>query len=171
MPFLIQWVDQSQGPLQTVTIQTPAGALTLSLRGGVIVDADWLSGNKVVGGLWPSELSSEWQNLQCEIDPNLSVRLLKQGSPYRLRVWAELCRIPFGTTLSYSALAARLGSSPRAVGNACRDNPYPFIIPCHRIVSMHGIGGYCGKTQGGFIDIKSRLLEFESTCKHRMQTA
>jgi len=85
-----------------------------------------------------------------------------QGTPYRRRVWAELCRIPFGETRSYAALAQKLGSSPRAVGNACRDNPYAPIIPCHRVVSASGLGGYCGATEGALLDIKIKLLKFEA---------
>ncbi|MGR8941804.1 MAG: methylated-DNA--[protein]-cysteine S-methyltransferase [Gammaproteobacteria bacterium] len=90
------------------------------------------------------------------------VKLLMQGTPFRRRVWAELCRIPFGETRSYADLARTLGSSARAVGNACRDNPYAPIIPCHRVVSASGLGGYCGQTQGALVDIKIKLLAFEA---------
>lgn len=169
MPFIIEWTEHCGGLNQSIAVATPAAVLELTVCGDVIVGTDWLldGDNRscdVSGG------HDQWPEIRQDEDPDISVRLLKQGSPYRQLVWSELCRIPFGTTLSYSALAARIGSSPRAVGNACRDNPYPFIIPCHRVVSANGLGGYCGKTGGGYLDIKSRLLEFESTCKHRMPT-
>jgi methylated-DNA-[protein]-cysteine S-methyltransferase len=62
-------------------------------------------------------------------------------------------------------LAQKIGSSARAVGNACRDNPYPVIIPCHRVVSVSGMGGYCGHTAGDFMAIKSKLLDYEALFK------
>ncbi|MGR9086536.1 MAG: methylated-DNA--[protein]-cysteine S-methyltransferase, partial [Gammaproteobacteria bacterium] len=97
-----------------------------------------------------------------DVETPVFVKLLRQGSAFRNRVWLELCRIPVAETISYSVLAAKLNSSARAVGNACRDNPYPLIIPCHRVVSVNGPGGYCGQTRGRFMTIKSRLLQFES---------
>ena len=53
--------------------------------------------------------------------------------------------IPFGTTASYGMLARELGSSPRAVGQACRSNPFPIVVPCHRVLAQGGlIGHYTG---------------------------
>jgi methylated-DNA-[protein]-cysteine S-methyltransferase len=89
--------------------------------------------------------------------------LLKQGSTYRNQVWTALCDIPFGATISYSALAKKINSSARAVGNACRDNPFPLLIPCHRVISVSGIGGYCGRIDGNLMTIKHKLLEFEAS--------
>jgi len=91
--------------------------------------------------------------------------LLRQGSAYRQQVWAALAQIPLGETLTYSALAKKIGSAARAVGNACRDNPYPLFIPCHRVVSVSGMGGYCGQTDGHFMTIKHQLLAFEAAFK------
>lgn len=55
--------------------------------------------------------------------------------------------IPYGDTLSYGALARQLSSAPRAVGQACARNPYPIIIPCHRVLAAQGrLGAYSGGT-------------------------
>ena len=51
----------------------------------------------------------------------------------------------------------------RAVGNACRRNPVPVVIPCHRVVSARGIGGYAGDTGGNLLRIKSWLLQHEGS--------
>ena len=59
-------------------------------------------------------------------------------------------------------LAKWLKSGPRAVGNACRANPIPIIIPCHRVVAQNHIGGYSGETQGRKLDIKKWLLQHEA---------
>jgi len=76
-------------------------------------------------------------------------------------VLKELQRIPFGETRTYGEIAARLKTSPRAVGNACRRNPLPIIIPCHRVVAASGIGGYDGARSGELLDIKRQLLARE----------
>jgi len=54
-----------------------------------------------------------------------------------------------------------LGSGARAVGNACRHNPVSIIVPCHRVVAAHGIGGYSGSTSGPLLDRKCWLLQHE----------
>ena len=89
--------------------------------------------------------------------------LQKQGTDFRNKVWAEICKIPVGQVLSYSVIAEKVDSGARAVANACRDNPFPGIIPCHRVVSVSGLGGYMGQTSGKFFEIKKNLLLIEST--------
>jgi len=94
--------------------------------------------------LWPFDLS-----------------LLPQGTEFQQRVWHALREIPVGTTVTYGQLAWRLESSPRAVGSACRANPIPIIVPCHRVIAATGIGGFMGHGKGGEIAIKEWLLRHE----------
>jgi methylated-DNA-[protein]-cysteine S-methyltransferase len=71
--------------------------------------------------------------------------LAPQGTPFQLRVWQELRRIPRGQAISYKELAERLGNpkATRAVGQANGSNPIPLIIPCHRVIAADGsLGGY-----------------------------
>jgi len=161
MPLAIDWVDLGKEPARDIAVATPAGQLLITVRGDVIINTDWN-----VDGRMNQPGDSHWQKLfdayWYDRNNNLEVKLLKQGTPFRHRVWAELCRIPFGETRSYAALALTLGSSARAVGNACRDNPYAPIIPCHRVVSASGLGGYCGATEGAMVEIKIKLLRFEA---------
>jgi methylated-DNA-[protein]-cysteine S-methyltransferase len=93
--------------------------------------------------------------------PSFNVRCSLQGTPFQHKVWSELKKIPSGTVVTYGALANKLGTSARAVGTACRMNPIPLVIPCHRVVSAQGIGGYAGETQGARVRIKSWLLRHE----------
>ncbi len=75
--------------------------------------------------------------------PSLPLDL--RGTPFQLRVWQELCKIPWGRTISYKELAARAGSPKgfRAVGRANGANPIPLIIPCHRVINANGaLGGF-----------------------------
>ena len=84
-----------------------------------------------------------------------------QGTPFQLKVWQALQAIPYGETRSYGQLAQQLGSSARAVGNACRANPVPLVVPCHRVVAVSGLGGFGGETRGRNIDVKRWLLQHE----------
>lgn len=93
--------------------------------------------------------------------PFHDIPYLLNGTPFQKSVWKELTKIPLGKTLSYGELAKKIKSSPRAVGNACRKNPLAIIIPCHRVVSAKGIGGYAGKTEGNNVTIKRWLLRHE----------
>lgn len=160
MPFIIQWVENSSGAEEVVKLQTPAGQFVLYSQKGVISKTDWEPGD-CLNPLAEHELNPYWRNP----DEPINIKLLKQGSAYRNQVWAALCQIPFGQTMTYSALAKQIGSSARAVGNACRDNPYALFIPCHRVVSVSGMGGYCGQTEGDLMAVKYKLLEFEASHK------
>lgn len=70
-------------------------------------------------------------------------------------------RIPRGKVTSYKIIAKKIDSKGyRAVGNACRRNPYPPTVPCHRVVKSNGkIGGFEGKTSGKQIEKKIKLLK------------
>jgi len=79
---------------------------------------------------------------------------------FRVRVWSLTRRIPYGETRTYGWLAGKLKSSPRAVGQALKKNPVPLIIPCHRVISSNGLGGFsCG------VRLKRKLLEMEGALK------
>ncbi len=76
-----------------------------------------------------------------------AVRTLARGTEFQLLVWAALREIPVGSTVSYGALAAKIGrpAAVRAVGAANGANPIPVVVPCHRVIgadsSLTGFGG------------------------------
>ena len=83
------------------------------------------------------------------------------GTPFQIKVWKEIAKIPKGKTKTYKEIAIKIGhpNSARAVANACGKNPYPLIIPCHRVIRSDGsMGGYSGK---GGVKIKRFLLKKE----------
>ena len=83
-------------------------------------------------------------------------------TPFQKRVYALLKRVPRGKVTTYGALAKKLKSSPRAVGQALRVNPYAPRVPCHRVIRSDGsIGGFRGKTKGKAIKEKIELLRTE----------
>lgn len=83
------------------------------------------------------------------------------GTPFQQRVWAAIRSIPPGSTRTYRDLARDLGSAPRAVGQACRANPCPIVVPCHRVVSVNGLGGFAGDRTGRKLAVKRWLLRHE----------
>jgi methylated-DNA-[protein]-cysteine S-methyltransferase len=89
------------------------------------------------------------------------------GTEFQQRVWAELRRIPAGETRTYGEIARQLGSGPRAVGQACRANPCPIVVPCHRVVAANGLGGFSGDTSGRKLEVKRWLLNHEEARKPR----
>ena len=92
------------------------------------------------------------------VRPDFIPPLATEGTPFQKAVWALLAEIPYGGTVTYGALAARLGgTSARAVGGAVGRNPISLIVPCHRVVGADGsLTGYAGGTER-----KARLLALE----------
>ena len=81
---------------------------------------------------------------------------------FQKRVYNLLKKVPKGKVTTYGALAKKLKSSPRAVGQALKVNPYAPRVPCHRVINSDGsIGGFRGKTKGKAIKEKIELLRKE----------
>lgn len=102
-------------------------------------------------------------------DSPFDLPLMPRGTPFRQRVWNAISTIPRGETRRYGELARLLGSAPRAVGQACGDNPFPLVIPCHRVVSSQGPGGFAHQTEGYCLDAKHWLLNHERSPGARQQ--
>lgn len=89
--------------------------------------------------------------------PDFVPTLNLTGTAFRLRVWNELLKIPYGATRTYGEMAAALGTSARAIGMAVGRNPVTIIVPCHRVIG--GGGALTGYAAG--VDKKFKLLEIE----------
>lgn len=90
---------------------------------------------------------------------HFDLALAAQGTAFRKSVWNELCRIPYGETISYGEQARRIGNprASRAVGAANGANPLPIVVPCHRVIGASGqLTGF-----GGGLPIKQWLLDHE----------
>lgn len=84
------------------------------------------------------------------------------GTAFQRRVWEQIAAIPAGVTLTYGQLAKNLKNAPRAVGQACGANPFPLVIPCHRVVATGGgLGGFARHGGGFLLDVKRWLLRHE----------
>ena len=97
------------------------------------------------------------------LDPEFrfSLQLKHGGTKHQRAVWSQMRRIRPGRTMSYGEIAARLGSGPRAVGQACGANPIPLVIPCHRVVASAGLGGFAHRDGGFPLTVKRWLLNHE----------
>ena len=88
------------------------------------------------------------------------IPLALEGTDFQMRVWQQLRKIPYGTTVSYGDVAKRIDNprAVRAVGAANGRNPIPIIVPCHRVIGSHGdLTGF-----GGGLDTKEALLRLEA---------
>jgi methylated-DNA-[protein]-cysteine S-methyltransferase len=92
---------------------------------------------------------------------SFTVPVATDGTAFQRAVWHRLQQIPFGTRRTYGEIARALGKprAARAVGMACRANPTPLLVPCHRVVTGNGaLGGFSGGAT-----MKRRLLELEES--------
>lgn len=98
-------------------------------------------------------------------DPGFAFSLPLQpaGTHFQRRVWEQIAAIPGGHTQTYGQLAKNLKNAPRAVGQACGANPYPVVVPCHRVIASDGkLGGFARERGGFLLDVKRWLLSHEN---------
>lgn len=113
----------------------------------------------------PDRLGREIAQLRAYFSgrkPRFSFRLdFQQATRFQRTVWAQVCAIAYGTVQTYSGIARKIGAlrAARAVGRAVGKNPFPIVIPCHRVIREDGrLGGF--STPRG-IELKAELLRLE----------
>jgi methylated-DNA-[protein]-cysteine S-methyltransferase len=154
----------------TLIRTTPVGPLYAKVRDGQLVQLSFWRSQSVSDGdradvhprdaevLHAVEVQIREYFARTRTDFDLPLNL--QGPEFHCRVWEALCEIPYGRTVSYGELAAKVGApgSARAVGTANGANPIAIIVPCHRVIGADGsLVGY-----GGGLDRKRLLLDLES---------
>ncbi len=156
------------GPIATAVIASPVGPIELVadeklLRGLTIIPDAAISGDVQTHAILREtarQLTDYFAAKRRDFDLPLEPARSARGAALR----DGIASIPYGDTMSYGALANMLDSGPRAVGQACRRNPYPIIIPCHRVTSAAGPEHYSG---GRGVDTKLWLNRFEH--QHKLQ--
>ncbi|GAA4622315.1 methylated-DNA--[protein]-cysteine S-methyltransferase [Actinoallomurus vinaceus] len=156
-------------------MDSPVGPLTLVAADGVLTGLymdrqRYRPEEHTFGELDPAPFGAAVRQLEEYFDGRRTVfdlPLALTGTAFQRRVWAELCEIPFGETVSYGELAERIGrpTAARAVGLANGKNPVGIIVPCHRVVGSSGdLTGY-----GGGLNRKRHLLAFEQRADARTE--
>ncbi len=147
-----------------VVINVPFGAVGIHIQSDYIVSVELFSNQQQVreansqfGQYVVQQVSQYFQQVNSKLDIAYAVA----GTPFQKRVWNAISDIPAGKVLTYSELAQRVGSGPRAVANACGANKIPLLVPCHRVVAKKGLGGFMQGIEGG-LKIKEWLLAHES---------
>lgn len=109
-----------------------------------------------------SRAARQLRTFLSDADYRFDLPLRRSGTQFQRRVWAQIEAIPNRQTRSYGQLAAVLHSAPRAVGQACGANPFPLVVPCHRVVAADGgLGGFARQRGGFLLDVKAWLLAHE----------
>lgn len=147
---------------QNGLLQTPMGVVTLHWVGGSLTRVDLEAKEGADSSAQPPrKIRDQLDAYFADGAAGFELPLDLHGTDFQRRVWRALRTIPSGTTVTYGDLAAQLGTSARAVGGACRANPCPIVVPCHRVVAKQGLGGFAGDTSGRKLAIKRWLLRHE----------
>lgn len=152
----------------TTTIASPIGPLLLTASDGALTGLQMqnqrhfraLPSDAVQDDGWFRDIREQFAEYVSGDRRTFDITLRLDGTAFQQRVWAELQAIPYGETISYGELAARVGNAnaSRAVGLANGRNPVSIIVPCHRVIGADGsLTGY-----GGGLDRKTWLLAHES---------
>jgi methylated-DNA-[protein]-cysteine S-methyltransferase len=145
-------------------IATPLGRIGIGMAGDTVTRLDYLAADAPEQPPMNEAARTVVGQLEAYFrDPRhpFTVPLAPAGTVFQQRVWTALREIPLGTVLTYGELARQLDSAARAIGGACRTNPLPILIPCHRVVGRRGLGGYAGAVTGDPLGIKRWLLRHE----------
>ncbi len=150
-------------PCYQAIITSPIGLLGIIMEEDALCSIDFVADGTALAAnnSLVSQVVSQLQHYFNQPDWHFSLPLQPVGTPFQLSVWQQLQQIPVGEVRTYGEIATVLGTGPRAVGNACRNNPLPVVVPCHRVVAASGPGGYSGQTQGRNMVIKGWLLAHE----------
>lgn len=147
-----------------VCICFPEFSLGIRCDDQAVTSADFLPENAVeVGSESPlaQQIAERIAAYLCDSTTTFNLPMRPSGTPFQRKVWQEIARIPAGQVISYAELARRVDSGARAVANACGANPIPLLIPCHRVVASHGLGGFMQGARSDALAIKRWLLMHE----------
>ncbi|MES2141634.1 MAG: methylated-DNA--[protein]-cysteine S-methyltransferase [Pseudomonadota bacterium] len=149
----------------SAVIQAPFGKLGIVVQ-SFLVKIEFLEDDVPLGfaAKQPviSQIVSELNHYFKNPNFQFTIPYYVAGTTFQKRVWNALIHLPTGKTSTYGELAKKLKTGARAIGNACRSNPLPLLIPCHRVLAQHGLGGFSGERTGKKTSIKQWLLAHEA---------
>ena len=151
-------------------IASPPGRIGIRMTGDAVSALDYLPADAPEQPPTDAATRAVVEQLEAYFgDPRhpFAVPLAPVGTAFQQKVWKGLQSIPPGMVLTYGELARQLDTAARAIGGACRSNPIPILIPCHRVVGRQGLGGYAGEVTGDPLAIKRWLLRHEGVAVER----
>jgi methylated-DNA-[protein]-cysteine S-methyltransferase len=151
-------------PAFDAVLSGPAFSLGIRCSSDEITEIAYLEPRAEVRPATPLAMEAARQLRAWLRDPasTFDLPLADAGTPFQRRVWAAIAAVPRGQTRSYGELARDLHSAARAVGGACGANPFPVVVPCHRIVAANGgLGGFARQRGGFLLEVKQWLLQHE----------
>ena len=141
------------------TVETPLGSVVLVASGDALTGLYWGRSRRESACPLLDEASTQLGAYFAGRRRSFDLPVTLRGTAHDRAVWQAMQDIPSGETRTYGQIAGIVGTSPRAVGNACGRNLLPIIVPCHRVVGANGApGGYSGP---GGVDGKRFLLGLE----------
>ncbi len=150
-------------------VAAPGFALGVQCDDDEITGIDFLEPRPELAATTPLAAEAVRQLEAYIADPSFTfgLPLRPAGTTFQRRVWEQIAAIPTGRTDTYGQLAKYLNNAPRAVGQACGANPYPLVVPCHRVVATCGtgdrkLGGFARERGGFLLDVKRWLLTHEN---------
>ena len=151
--------------MQQIIVKTPIGKIAVDYQNDFVVEVHQVADQvRAVSGKDPFAVEIQQQIVAYfsgDLQEFSLPFLFKQGTDYQLKVWDQIRKISFGKTKTYGEIAKKIKSGPRAVGNACRRNQLLLLVPCHRVVSASGLGGFMGDHSGKLVQRKQWLLNHE----------
>ncbi len=147
-------------------IATPFGRLGVRIEAGTVSEISFLpddAGLRAPAGALARRVCAQVERYLRDPAFRFDLPLKPAGTEFQRRVWEAISAIPPGGTRGYGEIARDLGSAPRAVGQACGENRFPLVIPCHRVISASGIGGFAHAHGGYLLRIKRWLLAHEAS--------
>ncbi len=143
---------------------SPVGALKVTISDNFVQNVDFYKKTAVKSSIQIPKNTFAYK-VKTELDEyfegereTFSIRFKLNGTEFQKSVWKEMTKIKYSKTISYKDVAQRINKPKalRAVGTACGRNPVAVVVPCHRIVSSSGLGGF-----GGGLWRKKWLLNHE----------
>lgn len=152
-------------PRFSAVIAAPFGALGIRARDDALETIEFLppgtaavAANGALAQRAADQLTAYLADPQSPFD----IPLIPTGTDFQRRVWRAISAIPCGHVRAYGQVARELASAARAIGQACGANPYPIVVPCHRVVAQAAIGGFAHARDGYLLDTKQWLLAHEA---------
>jgi len=152
----------------TAIIESPCGMLGILDNGHVLQAINFLYDTQPVrtpGSLFTETVANQLDKFFADPTFQFDLQLAASATPFQFQARQALLSIPLGKTMSYGNVAKTIASSARAIAGACRRNPVPIVVPCHRVVAANGLGGFSGAMDGRPLATKKWLLKHESAIK------